>query len=103
VTKYFCKAALALKASHTRLYHCLDSVNRPAVFDAWIDMYGGDDFAKEVREYIAMVNAALTDPSSDLQKMKEHFIMSCKLEHMFWDQATGLMAWPQFKAGQKLR
>ena len=61
-------------------------------------MYGGDDFAKEVHDYIAMVNAACADPSSDLERMKEHFIMSCKLEHMFWDQAGSLMGWPEFPA-----
>ncbi|GKY96829.1 hypothetical protein MPSEU_000642100 [Mayamaea pseudoterrestris] len=78
-----------------------DSVTRPAVFDAWIDMYGGEDFAKEVLEYIAMVNAACTDPSADVLKMKEHFIMCCKLEHMFWDQAGSLMQWPKFLATEE--
>ena len=29
-----------------------------------------------------------------VKKMKDHFIMSCKLEHMFWDQAQDLMVWP---------
>jgi thiaminase/transcriptional activator TenA len=75
--------------------YTLVSVKRPAVFDAWIDMYGGEDFAKEVREYIAMVNVACADPSSDVEQMKDHFIMSCKLEHMFWDQAACLMQWPE--------
>jgi thiaminase/transcriptional activator TenA len=64
------------------------------VFDAWIDMYGGEDFAKEVRDYITMVDVACGDPLSDLGKMKDHFIMSCKLEHMFWQQAQTLMVWP---------
>ena len=34
------------------------SVKRPPPFDAWIDMYGGEDFEKEVKDYIAMVDAA---------------------------------------------
>jgi thiaminase/transcriptional activator TenA len=72
------------------------SVKRPPAFDAWIDMYGGDDFEKEVKDYIAMVDAACkTASDSELLAMKKHFLMSCKLEHMFWDQATNMMKWPE--------
>ena len=35
-----------------------DSVTRCPQFDAWIDMYGGDDFEKEVRDYIQMCDEA---------------------------------------------
>jgi thiaminase len=31
---------------------------RPASCDAWIDMYGGEDFEQEVKDYIAMVDRA---------------------------------------------
>ena len=41
-------------------------------FDAWIDMYDDDT----------------------LKEMDKHFLMCCKLEHMFWDQADALMVWP---------
>lgn len=72
-----------------------DSVKRPPQFDAWIDMYSGDDFEKEVKEYIAMVDAACkTADEATLKEMEKHFIMSCKLEHMFWDQAQNKMEWP---------
>mmetsp|Transcript_14985 Transcript_14985/g.31777 ORF Transcript_14985/g.31777 Transcript_14985/m.31777 type:complete len:257 (-) Transcript_14985:181-951(-) len=68
---------------------------RPPQFDAWIDMYGGEEFEREVKDYIAIVdNAAKGASASTLSKMEEHFIMSCKLEHMFWDQAQDLMGWP---------
>jgi len=79
---------------------------RPEQYDAWIDMYGGDDFEREVKEYIEMVDrachrlqqgeATTTAENSDeeLRMMKHHFIMSCKLEHMFWDQASTMMEWP---------
>ncbi|KAL3793976.1 hypothetical protein HJC23_009459 [Cyclotella cryptica] len=73
-----------------------ESVTRPPQFDAWIDMYGGEDFEKEVTDYIAIVdNVAKTSDASTVKKMQEHFIMSCKLEHMFWDQAQTLMKWPE--------
>ena len=59
-------------------------------------MYGGDEFEKEVRDYIAMVDVACkTSNPEKLKAMKTHFMMSCKLEHMFWDQATTMMKWPE--------
>lgn len=79
---------------------------RPAQFDAWIDMYAGDEFEKEVTDYIAIVDTAIQhnvnnninkdDGMEILMKMKEHFVMCCKLEYMFWDQAQVLMDWPDF-------
>ena len=81
-----------------------DSVKRIAQFDAWIDLYGSEEFEKEVSDYIAMVDDIgkdeiyVNDYDGDAEamqsKMQEHFIMCCKLEHMFWDQANSLMKWP---------
>jgi thiaminase (transcriptional activator TenA) len=81
------------------------AVSRPAPYDAWIDMYGGDEFEKEVKDYVAMVDAACqgmrstgegTSPAqAELEEMEMHFLMSCKLEHMFWDQASSCMRWPE--------
>ena len=82
---YFCES-----------YSMLFSVKRPPQFDAWIDMYGGEEFEKEVKDYIAMVDNACKGASeAELEEMKKHFLMSCKLEHMFWDQATTTMKWPE--------
>jgi thiaminase/transcriptional activator TenA len=74
--------------------------NRKVVpqFDAWIDMYGGDEFEKEVKEYIAIVDKVANESDEEtLKRMEEHFIMSCKLEHMFWDSAQNLMQWPKIE------
>jgi thiaminase/transcriptional activator TenA len=72
-----------------------EDCKRPPQFDAWIDMYGGDEFEKEVKDYIALVDADCKDATEDeLKEMQEHFNMCCKLEHMFWDQATERMEWP---------
>ena len=58
-------------------------------------MYASEAFEKEVTDYIAMVDVAVNDSDEEtIRKMEEHFIMSCKLEHMFWDQAQNLMEWP---------
>jgi thiaminase/transcriptional activator TenA len=78
------------------IYVCACSVKRSPQFDAWIDMYAGDEFEKEVTDFIAMVDVAAKNADSDTyQKMEEQFLMSCKLEHMFWDQAQNLMKWPE--------
>lgn len=59
-------------------------------------MYGGEEFEKEVKDYIAMVDAvSKTANESTLREMEKHFIMSCRLEHMFWDQAQHRMEWPE--------
>ena len=68
---------------------------RPPQFDAWIDMYWGDDFEREVKEYIELVDKECKVASEEeLKEMQEHFNMCCKLEHMFWDQASNQMQWP---------
>ena len=81
-------------------------MTRPPQYDAWIDMYGGEEFEKEVTDYIAMVDDGITkiiqdkdkteeEKSTILQEMENHFQMCCKLEHMFWDQASNIMTWPK--------
>eukprot|EP00536_Pseudo-nitzschia_multiseries_P018354 jgi/Psemu1/228645/e_gw1.2416.4.1 len=80
-----------------------DTVERKPQYDAWIDMYAGDDFEKEVTDFIAMVNAECArlandtdvDASSAFRRMQHHFTTGCKLEHMFWDQASNMMQWPE--------
>jgi thiaminase/transcriptional activator TenA len=48
-----------------------------------------------VKDYIAMVDVAAKSADEELLKdMETHFILSCKLEHMFWDQAQERMQWP---------
>ena len=74
-----------------------DSVERPPEFDAWIDMYSGEGFEKVVNDYKAIVDDMSKGVDSEtLKRMEEHFIMSCKLEHLFWDQANDLARWPEF-------
>ena len=65
-------------------------------------MYGGEDFEREVKDYIAMVDAVCKTADAEmLRKMEYHFIMCCKLEHMFWDQADTLMQWPNIVSNRR--
>ena len=71
-----------------------DSVHRQPQYDAWIDMYGGEEFETEVNEFIALVDGVVESADIETkQRMKEHFMMSCKLEYLFWDQAQYLVQW----------
>jgi thiaminase len=57
-------------------------------------------FVPKVVDYIALVDDTCKTASAEtLQEMEKHFIMSCKLEHMFWDQAEALMDWPKILRG----
>uniref|UniRef100_A0A7S1BP26 Thiaminase-2/PQQC domain-containing protein n=1 Tax=Corethron hystrix TaxID=216773 RepID=A0A7S1BP26_9STRA len=76
------------------------AASRPPQFDAWIDMYAGEEFEHEVRDYIAMVNRVAGTVDDDVrQKMNVHFRKACELEHMFWDQAQVRMEWPNIVGG----
>ena len=72
------------------------SVQRPPIYDRWIDMYkAGSAFEERVGRYKAMVDAACQSATAhEFAEMKRHFLMACKLEHMFWDQAMTMMQWP---------
>ena len=67
---------------------------RPPMFDAWIDMYGGPDFADAVARYRALVEAAARATPEHVPQMADHFRTSCHLENMFWTQAQDTLAWP---------
>mmetsp|Transcript_4886 Transcript_4886/g.6338 ORF Transcript_4886/g.6338 Transcript_4886/m.6338 type:complete len:247 (+) Transcript_4886:117-857(+) len=72
-----------------------ETVQRPPQFDAWIDMYAGEEFETAVNDYIALADSyCQTADAETLQRMQEHFVLCCKLEHMFWDQAYTKMEWP---------
>ncbi|OEU06865.1 heme oxygenase-like protein [Fragilariopsis cylindrus CCMP1102] len=63
---------------------------RPKHYNDWIDTYAGDEFENDVNNYIQLVN----DELQQLKQIEDHFMMACKLEHMFWDQAITMMEWP---------
>ena len=74
------------------------SVKRNPAFDAWIDLYAGEAFEQRVKEYIELVDCECAESSPDVSDvMTNHFIIACKLEHMFWDQALAFKKWPSFE------
>ena len=73
-------------------------MKRDPAFDAWIDMYAGEAFEQRVNEYVQLVDTACAEALPDVfMEMTKHFVIACKLEHMFWDQALTLRKWPEFE------
>ncbi len=65
------------------------------LYQRWIDTYSS-------KEYAAICNAVLDitnqvgsglDPQAKI-KVRNHFIVTCRYEYMFWDSAYRLEAWP---------
>ena len=64
-------------------------------YQAWIDTYGGDEFASAVRKAIAICDeVAASCTEARRRAMTEAFVLCTKMEWMFWDSAWKLEAWP---------
>jgi thiaminase/transcriptional activator TenA len=63
-------------------------------YQKWIDTYAGQEFAEWVNRAIALTDA-IADHASESQKarMRDAFILSSRLEWMFWDSAYRLEQW----------
>jgi Putative transcription activator len=62
-------------------------------YQAWIDTYGSEDFARTVDKAIAICDE--TAENSTLKaEMTEAFAYAAKMEWMFWDSAYRLEEWP---------
>lgn len=58
------------------------------VYQEWIDTYAGDVFKEFVEKMIAITDAAAERSSKVVhEKMVNAYLISCKMEYMFWDSA----------------
>ena len=63
-------------------------------YQKWIDMYSGEEFQSVVKNAIALTDRIAKDVNDkQLQKMKEAFITSTRLEWLFWDSAYRMENW----------
>jgi thiaminase (transcriptional activator TenA) len=62
-------------------------------YRAWIETYGGEEFAKSVDEAIT-ISDEVAESSSLKSEMKEAFMYSSRMEWMFWESAYRLESWP---------
>jgi thiaminase/transcriptional activator TenA len=64
-------------------------------YQAWIDTYGGDEFAAAVQKAIAICDeVASSRTEAQRRSMTEAYVLCTKMEWMFWDSAWKLETWP---------
>jgi len=64
-------------------------------YQAWIDTYGGDEFAAAVQKAIAICDEVAASCTEDRRRaMTEAYVLCTKMEWMFWDSAWKLESWP---------
>jgi thiaminase/transcriptional activator TenA len=64
-------------------------------FQAWIDTYGGEEYAKSVALAVDIADEMASGLSRPrLLEMTETFKLASKMEWMFWDSAWRLQKWP---------
>ncbi|MDX2149149.1 MAG: thiaminase II [Bryobacteraceae bacterium] len=64
-------------------------------YQKWIDQYAGDEYAKSVRQVLAMMNAEAEGASERVrQSARRLFLLSARYEYLFWDMAWKLEKWP---------
>lgn len=72
--------------------HARATTNNP--YQAWIDTYAGEDFSRSVDKAIDITEEiASAAATTSKARMEEAFILSSRLEWMFWDSAYRLESW----------
>jgi thiaminase/transcriptional activator TenA len=68
---------------------------QPNPYQAWIDTYAGEEFARAVQAVIATTDEVADRSSNDTRTaMQAAFTRATQLEWMFWDSAYRLAKWP---------
>ncbi|MDR1337302.1 MAG: TenA family protein [Tannerella sp.] len=63
-------------------------------YRAWISAYGGEAYARSVKKAITVCDELAAQCTAAQQRgMTEAFVMSSKLEWLFWDSAYNLEQW----------
>ena len=66
---------------------------RPA-YQKWIDNYAGEEYAKSVRQVLAMFNAEAPKLTvAQRTRCRELFVLSARYEYLFWDMAWREEQW----------
>ncbi|WP_199614797.1 thiaminase II [Paenibacillus alkalitolerans] len=77
--------------------HIIDTV-RPKddhPFYEWIMFYGNQEIRPRMMDIVDRLDAWAEQANEDEKaRMKEHFMLSCQLEYMFFDMAYKLEEWP---------
>jgi thiaminase/transcriptional activator TenA len=64
-------------------------------YQAWIDTYGGEEYAGAVAKAIEAVDKLAAETTAEIRGcMSDAFVLCTRLEWMFWDSAWRLETWP---------
>ena len=64
-------------------------------YRAWIDTYGGEEFARVVAEVLAVADEVAHDlGEAERRRARQHFVTTARYEWMFWDAAWRREEWP---------
>lgn len=74
----------------------IESGSPKPLYQAWIETYSGEESAKEVQHQCDVLNR-LYDASSEEEReqMVQAFVISARMEYLFWDMAYTLQTWPE--------
>jgi thiaminase/transcriptional activator TenA len=65
------------------------------LYQRWIDTYGGEEFAKVVKQVLNVTNKISKKLRVDEREaMKRHFVTTSRYEWMFWDMGYRIENWP---------
>jgi thiaminase/transcriptional activator TenA len=68
--------------------------SRKPEYQKWIDNYAGEEYAKSVRQVLAMYNAEAPKLTAAQQaRCRELFVISARYEYLFWDMAWREEQW----------
>ena len=68
--------------------------SRNPEYQKWIDNYAGEEYAKSVRQVLAMYDAQAPKlTAAQLARTKELFVLSARYEYLFWDMAWREEQW----------
>ncbi len=66
------------------------------LYDRWIETYAGEDSAQEVRRQCSLLNTLYEHSDAvEQHQMTEAFVISAKMEFLFWEMAYTLQTWPE--------
>jgi len=64
-------------------------------YQLWIDTYAGEEFGAAVRRAIEITEEVAGSATGETRhRMTEAFVLSSRLEWMFWDSAYRMESWP---------
>ena len=64
-------------------------------YQLWVDTYAGEEFAAAVQRAIGITDEVAGKATVEARKrMTEAFVLSSRLEWMFWDSAYRMQQWP---------